>query len=81
MKLNIKAFGLACGLFWGVGLFRRTWWIIFSEGSTPDLLVTGHLYRRYDVSTWASWSMAWWTPAWAGLFFAWGYIFLVGKKP
>jgi hypothetical protein len=28
MRLNIKAFGLTCGLFWGFGLFLLTWWII-----------------------------------------------------
>ncbi len=50
MKLNIKSFGLACGLFWGVGLFGLTWWVILLEGPTHDLLVIGHIYRGYDVS-------------------------------
>ena len=29
MKLNIKAFAVAVGLFWGLLLFLCTWWIIF----------------------------------------------------
>jgi hypothetical protein len=32
MKLNIKAFSLACGIIWGLGLFCLTWWIIAFEG-------------------------------------------------
>jgi hypothetical protein len=50
MKLNIKAFGLTCGLIWGLGVFFLTWWVIFFEGTTHDLMVLGHLYRGYDIS-------------------------------
>jgi len=50
MNLNVKAFGLTCGLVWGLGLFSLTWWVIFFEGPTHDLLVIGHLYRGYDIS-------------------------------
>jgi hypothetical protein len=27
MKLSVKAFALACGLIWGLGLFFLTWWM------------------------------------------------------
>ena len=38
MKLKVRAFALACGIFWGLALFLLTWWIIALEGSTvlPD---------------------------------------------
>jgi len=52
MKLNVKAFALACGLLWGAGLFLLTWWIIAFEGSAaaagPTFL--GRVYRGYSVS-------------------------------
>jgi hypothetical protein len=35
MRLNIKAFALACGLIWGLGLFCMAWWLILLEGATP----------------------------------------------
>jgi hypothetical protein len=50
MKLNVKAFALACGLFWGFGVLLLTWWIIAFEGSTHDLMLIGHVYRGYDIS-------------------------------
>jgi hypothetical protein len=50
MKFNNKAFGLTCGLLWGLGVFFLTWWVILFEGTTHDLLVIGHIYRGYNVS-------------------------------
>jgi hypothetical protein len=50
MKLNVKAFALACGLIWGLGLFLLTWWVIAFEGSTHDLMLIGHVYRGYNIS-------------------------------
>ncbi len=50
MKLNVKAFALACGLLWGVGLFAATWWIIAFEGATGDPTFIGRLYRGYAIS-------------------------------
>jgi len=47
MKFNVKAFGLTCGLLWGLGVFFLTRWIIFLEGPTHDLFVLGHIYRGY----------------------------------
>jgi len=28
MKLNVLAFGLACGLVWGLGVFCLAWWVM-----------------------------------------------------
>jgi len=39
MKLNVKAFALACGIIWGLGLFILTWWIIAFDGATGDAKV------------------------------------------
>jgi hypothetical protein len=50
MKLNVKAFALACGIFWGVGLFALTWWLIAWEGSTHEITLIGRLYRGYNIS-------------------------------
>lgn len=50
MKLNIKAFALACGIIWGLGLFALTWWIIAFEGVTREITIIGKLYRGYSIS-------------------------------
>ncbi len=50
MKLNVPAFGLACGLLWGVGVFCLAWWVMAFEGVTHDLMVLGHLYRGFEIS-------------------------------
>jgi hypothetical protein len=50
VKLNIVAFGLACGLVWGFGVFFLTWWVMAFEGATGDLLMLGHVYRGFNVS-------------------------------
>ncbi|MBN1589393.1 MAG: bacteriophage holin [Pirellulales bacterium] len=50
MKLNVKAFALACGLIWGIGLFALTWWIIALEGPTDDTTFLGRVYVGYNLS-------------------------------
>lgn len=50
MKLNIKAFALACGLIWGLGLFLLTWWIIAIEGTTDEVPFIGRIYRGYNIT-------------------------------
>ena len=50
MRLNVKAFALACGLLWGLGLFLLTWWIILFDGATGEPTLIGRLYRGYTVS-------------------------------
>jgi hypothetical protein len=41
MRLNVKAFALACGLIWGLGLFCMAWWLILLEGNNPERGLTG----------------------------------------
>ncbi len=50
MKLNVKAFALACGLVFGFGLFFLTWWIIAFDGATGEATFIGRLYRGYSIS-------------------------------
>lgn len=50
MKLNVKAFALACGLLWGVCLFCITWWIIFFDGQNTGPLFLGRIYRGYTIT-------------------------------
>jgi hypothetical protein len=50
MKLNPKAFGLTCGIFWGAGLFSLTWWIMAFEGPSKKPTPLSRLYRGYTIS-------------------------------
>ncbi len=50
MKLKIKSFALTCGIYWGVGLFLMTWWIIAFDGSTGKATLIGEVYRGYTIS-------------------------------
>ena len=50
MKLNVKAFGLACGLLWGLGLFCLAWWIIALDGTSGEPTPIGRVYRGFTIS-------------------------------
>jgi hypothetical protein len=50
MRLNVLAFGIACGLVWGLGLFCLTWWIIAFDGASGERTLIGLIYRGYTVS-------------------------------
>ena len=63
MKLNVKSFALTCGLFWGIGLFELTWWIIALEGSTGEPTLIGRFYPGYSLS-----------PAGSFIGLAWGFV-------
>ena len=51
MKLNIKAFAFSCGIFWGLGLFLLTWWLIAFGNFTGEPTLIGTVYRGYTVSS------------------------------
>lgn len=63
MKLNVKAFGLACGLVWGLGLFLLTWWILAFEGNSAGPTFIGRIYRGYTI-----------TPVGSMVGLAWGFL-------
>ena len=82
MKLNIKAFGLACGIICGLAVFTMTWWIMLFEGSTGELVFIGHIYRGYCVSPLGSViGLVWgfFDGLIGGVIFAWLYNLLAGK--
>ncbi len=49
-RLNVRAFAIAVGLFWGLALFLVTWWIILFDGSTGEPTLIGRVYRGYTIS-------------------------------
>jgi hypothetical protein len=80
MKLSIKAFALAFGLIWGVGVFLLIWWIIAFDGATGEPTLIGQLYRGYSISPLGSvlglcWGFA--DGVIGGVVFAWLYNGLV----
>ncbi len=50
MKLNIKAFALTFAIWWGVGIFLLTWWIIAFGGSASETFFLGRIYFGYTIS-------------------------------
>jgi hypothetical protein len=51
MKLNVKAFALACGLLWGVSMLFCTIWVIkIAEGSNAFLDAMSDFYIGYTVT-------------------------------
>ncbi|MCF7838857.1 MAG: bacteriophage holin [Candidatus Marinimicrobia bacterium] len=84
MKLSIKAFALACGLVWGVGLLVLTWWIILFDGASGASTFIGKIYRGYNISPMGSviglvWGLV--DGAIGGAVFAWVYNrFVPGRR-
>jgi len=82
MKLNVKAFGLTCGIVCGLGLFFLTWWVIAFDGASGERTLIGQLYRGYTISPTGSLiGLAWaFFDGWiGGAVFAWLYNVLVGR--
>jgi hypothetical protein len=50
MKLNVRALSVTLGVFFGLGLFTFTWWVILREGATGDPTLIGRLYPGYCIS-------------------------------
>jgi len=83
MKLNVKAFAIACGLIWGLGLLVLTWWIIAFDGSSQTPTFIGRVYRGYAFTPAGSvigmlWGLA--DGAIGGAIFAWLYNRLAGAR-
>ncbi len=84
MKLDVRAFALACSLLWGIGLFCLTWWIILFDGATGEVTLLGRIYRGYSITPLGSVIGL----AWAlvdgfvgGAISAWLYNRLVRRQP
>jgi hypothetical protein len=81
MKLNVKAFALACGIIWGLGLFGLTWWIIAFDGAAVERTLIGQCYRGYTISAAGSFIGLIWGLAdglVGGAVFAWLYNVIAG---
>jgi len=82
MRLNVKAFALACGLLWGLGLFILTWWIIAFDGATGEATFIGRVYRGYNLSPTGSFIGLIWGSIDAligGAVFAWLYNLIASR--
>lgn len=82
MKLDIKAFALACGIIWGLGMLVITWWVIAFEGVTGDPTALGVIYRGYNISpTGSIIGLVWgfFDGVIGGAIFAWLYNLLAAR--
>lgn len=50
MKLSVKAFALACGIMWGLGLFALTLLAVYANGYGADFLKICEMYPWYEIS-------------------------------
>ena len=81
MKLNVKSFGLACGILWGLAILGLTWWIILFEGPLEEKNILTMVYRGYSLTPIGSViGLVWgfFDGLIGGLIFAWLYNFICG---
>ncbi|MBN1950287.1 MAG: bacteriophage holin [Bacteroidales bacterium] len=83
MKLDIKAMALTFAIFFGLGLFLLTWWVILFDGASTEPNMVSTLYRGYSFSPLGSfiglaWAFA--DGAVGGTCIAWVYNMLIDKK-
>jgi len=81
MRLNVKAFALAFGIVWGLGLFLLTWWMILVHGASGAKTFIGLFYLGYTVSPLGSvigliWAFV--DGLIGGAIFAWLYNLIAG---
>lgn len=82
MKLNVTAFALAVGIWWGVGLFLATWWLIAFGESTNAVPLLEQFYFGYAITPTGSLiglSSGFICGAVCGAILAWLYNFLVDR--
>ena len=82
MTLNIRAFGIACGLVWGVGLFILPWWIMVTGDPIAQQTFLERVYVGYTFTPLGSviglvWGFV--DGLVGGLIFAWLYNVLAKK--
>jgi len=82
LKRNVTAFALAFGIWWGVGIFVLTWWLI-AVGDTATMTgLLERIYVGYSVSAAGSIiGLAWGFVCGAicGGILAWLYNFLADR--
>lgn len=50
MNLNVLAFALAFGVWWGGGVFVATWWLLTQGGDTTAPTLLDHFYYGYSLT-------------------------------
>lgn len=50
MKLNVSAFALAFGIWWGVGIFLMTWWLLMTGDTSAVPMGLDQFYLGYSVT-------------------------------
>jgi len=50
MKLNISAFALAFGIWWGGGIFLMTWWLLATGDGQAVPMMLDSLYVGYSIT-------------------------------
>jgi hypothetical protein len=63
VKLNIAAFALAFGIWWSVGIFIATWWLIVTGAEPTSGMLINRFYIGYSV-----------TPAGSLVGLAWAFV-------
>ena len=82
MKLNVSAFALAFGIWWGAGIFLMTWWLIVTGGTNTGPMMLDNFYIGYSVTPVGSFIGLGYglvCGAICGAVFAWLYNFLAGR--
>jgi len=50
MKLNVSAFAVAFGIWWGIGVFIMTWWLIAAGNVTVTPMMLDQFYIGYRLT-------------------------------
>jgi len=50
MRLNLGAFALAFGIWWGGGIFLMTWWLMWTGETSGTPLMLDLVYPGYSIS-------------------------------
>ncbi len=76
MRLDIKAFGLACGIMWGLAVLVATLWLIVSGSGGTFMQYLDNFYIGYSFSVVGAFIGAIWgffDGLIGGVIFAWLY--------
>ena len=76
MKMNIRAFSLTCGVFWGISVFLLTWWVIITGKTLGEPTLIERVYLGFEFTPGGSliglgWGLV--DGLVAGVLFAWLY--------
>jgi signal transduction histidine kinase len=82
-RFNVWALGLTSGLFFGLGLFFITWWIMLFDGAQAGPVFISRIYRGYSITPIGSFIGLIWASVdcfIGGIIFGWLYNFIARAK-